>query len=169
MASRNVRDIAWLAGLLEGEGCFSWGGDCADIALRMTDRDVVDRAHSMMGATQRIVQQQRPGQGSIVSRLPDYTFRVSGLRAIAWMMTLYPLMGERRRLRIRGVLGQWKLRGVKNAWKTHCKRGHPLSGGNVVHRKGKRQRNCRQCRLDGYQENKTILNARRRDRRRAAA
>jgi hypothetical protein len=41
------------------------------------------------------------------------------------------------------------LRGVglsaENARKTHCKRGHPLSGDNVVVSKGGRKRRCVAC------------------------
>jgi hypothetical protein len=43
-------DIAWLAGLLEGEGSFMRGKrkDAPGISLAMTDRDVVERAAKLL-------------------------------------------------------------------------------------------------------------------------
>jgi len=37
-------DIAWLAGLLEGEGSFSIKNVSAEISIAMSDKDILDRA-----------------------------------------------------------------------------------------------------------------------------
>jgi hypothetical protein len=38
-----IRDIAWLAGLLEGEACFGSYNGCLSIQLQMIDEDIVLR------------------------------------------------------------------------------------------------------------------------------
>ena len=45
---RNV-DIAWLAELLEGEGSFVMSERSIAIVVKMTDRDVVERAAALLG------------------------------------------------------------------------------------------------------------------------
>jgi hypothetical protein len=46
-----AEDVAWFAGLFEGEGslCRSTGRNCWRMSLRMTDEDVVRRIHSLFG------------------------------------------------------------------------------------------------------------------------
>lgn len=103
------RDIGWLTGLLEGEGCFGiyqnrdryWQ---VHLYLQMADRDVVERAARLMGYSRplRVVPDKRP------NRKVQYRFSLSGSPAIGWMMTLYPVMGLRRQGRIRQVIRKWR-------------------------------------------------------------
>lgn len=46
-----IAEIAWLGGLLEGEGCFISGSTsaCPRIILQMSDKDVVDRVAAYLG------------------------------------------------------------------------------------------------------------------------
>lgn len=91
--------IAWLAGLLEGEGCFSTQRGRLSyprVALGMTDLDIVERAASIF-----------PGHGSIRPRGTSATgskqmFQVqwSGEVAMDLMRTVLPYMGTRRSDRI---------------------------------------------------------------------
>jgi len=100
-----LRHVEWLAGLLEGEGYFASTGTgrrYAAICLQMTDRDVVERAAGLLGSRVTF-QLKRPGQTKHVWRTT-----AGGHRAIGWMMTLYPLMGERRKAQIRLVLAMWR-------------------------------------------------------------
>jgi hypothetical protein len=92
-------DIAWLAGLLEGEGRFSKRGNCVTIQLYMSDRDVVERAARLLKAPSIGVREPRRS-----AHKPCYYCTVSGPEAAAWMMTLYRLMGTRRQARIRELL-----------------------------------------------------------------
>jgi hypothetical protein len=165
----STRDIMWLAGLLEGEGCFRWNVDTAHISLRMSDRDVVERAHRLLGATQGIVVQEPERKPGINSKRTMYRVQICGKRAMGWMMTLYPLMGERRRAKIRDVIATWRGRPVSNAAKTHCKRGHQLFGGNLRMRASNGQRTCRACEHAGNLRKRVEWNRRRRERRRVAA
>jgi hypothetical protein len=92
------KNLRWLAGLLEGEGTFLAGPPSAPrspaIQFWMTDRDVVERAASMLEAG---VMKVRPRKKHWKM---TYAVRVRGPRAVVWMKRLRPLMGERRRAQI---------------------------------------------------------------------
>lgn len=96
-------DVAWLAGLLEGEGCFylDRNGSYAypAVALKMTDRDIVERAALMvpgprkaegLGAT---VNPAKPSQAGAKGL---WRWQVRGTKAVEVMRTVRPYMGERR-------------------------------------------------------------------------
>lgn len=107
----NVVDRAWLAGLLEGEGCFTFhkqnyrrkrdGGLSIyirpAIVLVMTDRDVVDRAAHLLGDYAVQVRDRR-------GRKVIYGVTSYGPRAAQTMRELRPFLGDRRRARIDEVL-----------------------------------------------------------------
>jgi len=100
-------DRAWVAGLLEGEGCFGsqrksrhqseWRVQC-----KMTDYDVIKRLRKL----------SKVGTISVVPacgrRKEIYYWRCSGEPAIALMRELLPLMGLRRSRKIRELLTQFK-------------------------------------------------------------
>lgn len=106
---RSVKNIAWLAGLLEGEGCFYAGtrkvGDATyrrvALQLLMTDLCPVKRAADLMRVPW--VKSKRITKGG----KPLYRTNAHGRKAAQWMMTLYPLMGERRQAKIRECLDVW--------------------------------------------------------------
>jgi hypothetical protein len=109
-------DLAWLAGLLEGEGCFSQNkasnrtgtSDSIRVHVGMNDMDVVERAARLLGT--RLLGPYSPSQahrdGCV--RKPQYRAVVTGAKAAAWMELLLPLMGERRKAAISGCLEFWK-------------------------------------------------------------
>lgn len=90
--------LAWLAGLLEGEGCFYREGGRPAIAVNMTDRDVVERAAILAGGYR--VSEKRAPSDLARRRRPSYRFRVTGPKAVALMRALHPYMGSRRREKI---------------------------------------------------------------------
>ncbi len=98
-------DRAWLAGLLEGEGCFGWYPKSCDMLVQvgMTDRDVIERAAALMGTAFRGPYRQKSHQ-------PIYQTAARGQTAVALMRELLPLMGERRQGRIRQSLADWQAR-----------------------------------------------------------
>lgn len=95
----SLGDIKWLAGLLEGEGCFLNQGSIT-VHLNMSDPDIVERAGRIMHGT------PSPPVFRTVG-MPQYSVRIFGARAAGWMMTLYPLMGARRQAQITTALGRW--------------------------------------------------------------
>ena len=137
----NTKDIAWLAGLLEGEGHFAFNGT-PTIKLAMTDGDIVKRASQLMAGTFT-----GPHERDNPEWTPIYKSEVWSSKAVGVMLTILPLMGHRRGQRIREVIAKWKaMPGNANAAKTHCKHGHPFSAENTYYRSGKKnERACRAC------------------------
>ena len=128
-------DIAWLAGLLDGEGCFhSNKQGSPTIRLAMTDRDVVERASILLGLHRRPTVRQSPPNKTV------YICSLNVRRSAAWMMTLWPLLGERRRAAVSKALRAWLSQPKGGA---NCKRGHALT----LRPDGK-SRMCRRCNAD---------------------
>ena len=94
-------DIAWVAGIVEGEGSVGIRNGCPNIQVQMTDRDVIERLCGIIGVKPRTP--WRRGRYK-----PVYGCVLSGIKAIQWMMTLYVLMGERRKAKIAEVIETWK-------------------------------------------------------------
>ena len=141
MSLYTSEDVAWIAGILEGEGAFLIGNSIY-IQLSMTDRDVVAKAHSLMGAPTTL----RPERNSHGHK-PIYRFNVCGNNAAFWMVAIYKHMGGRRRDRIMECLRFW--RDQPGHRRTHCMRGHELTDGNLYWRSnGKgRIRICKSCHI----------------------
>ena len=95
-------DLAWLAGLLEGEVWFgvqhnnSGTSMTQRVNLAMTDRDVVERAAGLMGG--KIETCRRPPFKNI------YRIQLSGANARSVMRVVRPLMGRRRSSRIDEIM-----------------------------------------------------------------
>lgn len=104
-----LKDIYWLAGLLEGEGCFGLSGSkgSARISLAMTDLDIIEKAAGILGGTVR----QYPPKPN---RKQVYKVEIFSSKAVGWMMTLFPLMGERRKQRMEKSIDFWKQQKRKN-------------------------------------------------------
>jgi len=94
-------DIYWVAGILEGEGCFNYY-NAPRIFLKMTDYDVVDRVSQIMKARTTIKKQDKNGWKTC------YILAINSHVAVGWMMTLYSLMSARRKEQIRDVLSSWR-------------------------------------------------------------
>lgn len=144
-------DVAWLAGLIEGDGCPYLGNHSIHLYVKMTDEDVVLRAAALLGGKVWAVSPRREGS---LGKKPAWKTVVSGGRAAAWMMTLYPLLGQRRREKVRAALSYWLAKPVCNARKTHCPHGHPYNPENTyeifrARNGGRKTRVCRTCHLAG--------------------
>jgi hypothetical protein len=135
-------EIAWLAGLLEGEGCFGVKGPNPSnahrypyVVVRMTDRDVVERVATLMGGNV-VTRSHTPSMRSRGEQ-PIYRYWLVGSRALHVMRLLRPWMGERRTAKVDALLAEFPTLGQPQ---THCKRGHRL----VLRPNGSR-RYCRIC------------------------
>lgn len=94
-----LKDIAWLAGLLEGEGSFGHIGNCLTVQLTMTDRDIVERAGKLCGYTNITERKRREAHHKT-----QYGWQVSGAKAERVMRLILPFMGERRSQKIKELL-----------------------------------------------------------------
>jgi hypothetical protein len=107
----NSEETAWLAGLLEGEGSFFMissrvGGKVYRypcVAVAMTDRDVIERAASLMGTVVRFAQNTRGNK-------PYWRAHRTGAPAVEIMQRIRSLMGKRRSGRIDGLIAEWDAR-----------------------------------------------------------
>jgi len=128
-------DIAWLAGILEGEGSFIQGkGSTPAIFLGMNDKDVVEKAAAIVGAKSI---QTIQGTGN---RSTHYRWQIGSTNAIQWCMTIYTLMGERRKARIRELIADYK---SSRHYRKKNKCGHP-------DRRHFGNHQCRQCHARNY-------------------
>ena len=130
-------DIIWLSGLLEGEGWFGLDhGKYPVISLKMTDEDIVVKVAAMWDV--RVNCHKNYWMASIY-----------GTNAIGWMITLYPLLGSRRKEKVASVIKFWReytYSRASNGLRTMAK-CHP---DRVVHALGL----CKQCYDKQCQKNK---------------
>lgn len=103
-------ESAWLAGLLEGEGCFRVAHDRRPgrrpqltVALKMSDRDVVARAAEILPGTPRKVRTREDSKKN--PKWSDtYECSWTGQAAEDLMVAVLPHMGTRRSAKIRECL-----------------------------------------------------------------
>ena len=131
--------IHWLAGLLEGEGGFTM--DVSVIQLHMTDEDVVRRAAAILGTT-RITRRRRRTAANPKWK-DSFHCAVGGAKAAGWLMTLYQLLGIRRKGQAVAMLRSWRRRALHSRERVTCPRGHPYDGKEGIRQP---QRYCKQCR-----------------------
>jgi hypothetical protein len=98
-------ETAWLAGLLEGEGCFSLHPGrgkrvYARVSMCSTDRDIVTRACTYMN-TRLYAANYRRRPSHYKDKFQTYCV---GVKAIEVMNRILPYMGERRSARILEVI-----------------------------------------------------------------
>ena len=93
-------DLHWLAGLLEGEGCFSLNSANGPyVKLAMTDREPVERAALLMGSESYVAARKT------LAGKPVYITELSGAKRVRELISkLHPLMSPRRRKQIEGVI-----------------------------------------------------------------
>lgn len=142
-------EVAWLAGLLEGEGCFSSPPGKARVICAMTDRDVIERCLEITGVGNlKFRKRYNP------DRKDQWVWDVSRLRdASAIMRVVRPLMGLRRGAAIDAVLAQ--LVDPRPKARTHCKNGHEFTPETTYPRRG--YQDCRICRHNAARRYKARL------------
>lgn len=116
--------IAWAAGLLEGEGCFKKSGASPSVVVAMTDRDAVDKIAALWGSEATVWTRRGP------LKTPYFT-AIYGGPAVGWMMTIYSFLGSRRQAKIRELIADWRSRKNtfhENAVCSHIERKHAARG-----------------------------------------
>lgn len=126
------QDIAWAAGLFEGEGCFGayarktkWG---CQARLSMTDRDVVERFAAIVGVGS--VHEPRHKRAHEKPVHDWYVQDAADVQAVIEL--LLPWLGERRRAKALEVAAVAVKIQPRNGERTHCPQGHPYEGDNLV-------------------------------------
>ena len=111
MSDPSVEDVLWLAGYLEGEGCFSivnGGTPSARITVSTTDLDVAIKVAKLLECTSVGTYSRKTAK-----QRPVYVTCLGGVEAITWMIRVYPFLGERRKSKILECINGWYL--LKNA------------------------------------------------------
>lgn len=135
--------IAWVAGIVEGEGCFTMRRWSAVLSVIMTDFDVVRRLRHvtklgrLYGPYPRKEKNYKPSlRWSVGNRVE--------LREVTRL--LLPWLGARRAAAARQVLA-FIQEHPPRAERTHCKNGHAYTKENVCIRvrNGRQVRVCRAC------------------------
>jgi hypothetical protein len=105
-------ELRWLAGLVEGEGCFlvrkAKDRRYPAIQLEMTDEDIVRRAREVTG-TGKVYGPYARKTGTQYK--PSWYWHVVRTReALDLMWALFPFMGERRQIKILELLKEFEVR-----------------------------------------------------------
>lgn len=87
---------AWLAGLLDGEGCFDAPRGNPRIRVKMSDLDVVLRAADLMGA--------RTHAEIVYGRKPLLVAQITGAPAVNVLRAVLPHLGARRTQRATEII-----------------------------------------------------------------
>lgn len=148
----DIKDIYWLAGWLEGEGCFNLSRDGEFKQFRIeyssTDLDAIQKVNKLLNTDQKIFIRKQTYSKIGNKNKPEYYTKIAGTHAISWMMTLYPLMGNRRRSKIKEIISIWK--SYRNNGSGLCRRCGSKLVITIQKRgwnKGKRNSYCRSCRI----------------------
>lgn len=130
-------ELAWIAGFLEGEGCFyTWSKEqhIPMLSVWSIDKDVIENVQKFFRTP---IQVRKPTK---LSRKPSYGLQLSGSHAAGWMMTLYTFLSRRRRAKILELLAPWKEHPINpqqvgNIWANNRRRLEvgPCTGPFVPH------------------------------------
>lgn len=149
-------EIAWLAGLLEGEGSFGNYSKKTMVDLRvqlaMGDLDVVEKAAAVVGGAPIYTYDRKGQKGFRDHHKPQHKITLRGYQAARVMQAILPYMGRRRSEKIEELLVAWYTRKARTRERglpptCHPDRSH-YSQGLCVACYSKRQREMRMTALD---------------------
>jgi hypothetical protein len=163
-------DLAWAAGLFEGEGCVhvgvrKSGTHVLRLVLSMTDRDVVERMGQIMSVGRVYeVPKHATWQGHWKTQYRWVVDRADHIQAALAMF--WPWLGDRRRAKAREALAAFRAgvgKGGRMSDRTRCPQGHPYDDTNTytyLKRSGRQQRQCRMCsRIRAAEKRACLTNA----------
>lgn len=146
-------DVAWAAGLFEGEGSFSSTKRTRQIRMGMTDLDVLERFQRIV----RVGKVYGP-RNKQEGRKPMYDWASMKWDDICYVIELFwPFLSPRRRAAAQTILDH-PPGGTANGLKTHCPQQHPYAGHNLIIRKDG-SRNCRACKNDSQRRARRVKGA----------
>lgn len=120
-------EIAWISGIIEGEGCISFHTNMPNsvcLSVRMTDRDVIEKLHKITGVGNFYVSNTPSTQ--LNNWKPSYQWSVSDRNSVVKMLEeIRPHMGARRGEKIDEALQRLqKNRGVNLPIEHGTRRGY---------------------------------------------
>lgn len=106
-------EMTWMAGLLEGEGCFSIctrktaKHDHKTLAIHceMTDEDTITKLHNIAGCGTINVRKNISGRAEVRKRKPTWIWSVQNHEGIYQICcVIYPFMSKRRQEKIKELV-----------------------------------------------------------------
>ena len=105
----DLKELYWLAGLIEGEGCFlldKRSNSCLRFSMAMTDKSVLKHAQKIIN-----LGFIKGPYWAKMSTKPYWYWRIDKDKDVAaLMMTIYPLMWNDRQEKIEDLLEIWRSR-----------------------------------------------------------
>jgi hypothetical protein len=136
-------EIAYIAGLLEGEGTFLRKGNCPIIQVGMTDDDVIEKAAKIINIGNRkihIEEDKRPNYKT------KYIICLAGRDAMRWMKLIRPHMCSRRGEEIDNIIEDiLEARPFYELGKDYCKNGHSIRYACEYFQHFDGARRCKRC------------------------
>lgn len=150
-------DLAWAAGLFEGEGYITYGQQHSDsvrlrLGLNITDEDVIRQFHKIVGVGTLSGPHVRPGS----HHKPIWTWYASSFEAAqALIAAFYPWLHSRRRAKALETLKAVADSRASRSYRRygHCGRGHSRAGGNAYRQGDTNNWICRVCRRENDKAN----------------
>lgn len=158
----DINNLHWIAGFLEGEGCFARTknkekfGSIA-IQANQVQKEPLERLQKFVGCGNIHKYNHKKDK---VNQNDYYRWQVCGPNAESLMKLIYVLMSPKRQAKIKECLDWYTTRPKRNYVRfksTHCRRGHPFSEGNTyIYPDGSRRgcEICTQLSRDKYQQNR---------------
>jgi hypothetical protein len=147
-------DIAWAAGLYEGEGWCELtysttvpeAARRARICVGSTDRDVLAKLEKIFGGT--VIDKNR-GADALPHWKQAWTWRLASIADVVdAIKRMWPYLASRRRGQLQPILDAYALMPPPGtSGQTHCKNGHALTSDNLVPRteNGRSYPRCKVC------------------------
>lgn len=104
------QQIAWAAGIIEGEGCITLHSGHPYLLIDMTDKDVIDRMLEIfpIGTVRGpYTHKARP------QYKPRWRFDAFGTKAIPIISEIYPYLLSRRKAKVDEILSQYENKKTK--------------------------------------------------------
>lgn len=153
-----TREIAWCAGFLEGEGCFSLHSKNGGIMVSalQVQKEPLDKLYRVLGGKMsfRERKNKNPKNSDV------WAWWVTGPRAASIMMTLYPFLSLIRKEQIKKALNVWKkIPPVGSRYVLKCKNGHALDDRNtrISITESRRKRTCRTCAREHMRKKRLVI------------
>lgn len=138
-------EIAWAAGLFEGEGSISLmqqrGRKSVSIIVHLgtTDQDIAARFHAIVGVGNITIRERENPRHK-----RQWIWQAAAIADVRHVVRLLaPWLGMRRSARVHEVLAAYDKAPARRVSKTHCPHGHEFTAENTMRVSGSRR--CREC------------------------
>jgi hypothetical protein len=149
MYTFNREEVAWAAGLFEGEGCWSWNARTGSpgASMKSTDEDVLRKFVRIVGVGG--VHGPHIGTGK-----PIWGWNVNSFQQVQHLACLFWVhLGDRRKEKLCERLTQ-SVGHIATRYRTSCPKGHLYSPENTYYTRGVTRygkefvhKVCRECKL----------------------